>query len=253
MKIIIIVSIFLFFLPFAGCQKDTVAPEITVTEDDAADVIGIALASNSRGMISQFGIGSEIIDSGKFPAFHKAAIVPIETTVTRQGSFGGYSYQYTARYRYEFSLLNDSLNFQYWLKGAYSTPRISADDSAWSDMKITRLGNDSCRINGTYNRIGSHALKIRDQKQFHISVTAVLSNIIYNQTEQRAVYGSMTLMVSGESSTGTAFAYSGVLSVYGNLPASLILEDRLYEVDLSTGIATFIPDDDDGDDDDDGL
>ncbi len=247
MKKIIIFSLCLLFFPFVGCQKDTVAPEITITEDDAADILGSALASSAKGLVWQMGIGSELADSGEIPSLQKISAAPIETTVTKQGSFGGYSYQYTARYRYEFSLLRDSLSFQYWLKGTYSTPRISADDSAWADLRITEfLGRDSCMINGTYNRLGIHTLKIREQKQFTSQITATLANIVFDKVTRRAMYGTITLNVSGESSTGNAFSYSGVLAIYGNVPASLILDDVMYEVDLITGNATWIEDDDPG-------
>jgi hypothetical protein len=237
-----------FIIFFVGCQKDTVAPEITITETDAADVLGSALASSSKGLIWQLGIGAEVADSGEIPLLGKISAAPIETTVTKQGSFGGYSYLYTARYRYEFSLLNDSLSFQYWLRGSYSTPRISADDSVWAGLMITQfLGRDSCMINGTYNRSGTHTLKIREQKQFTSQITATLTNVVFDKVTKRALYGNITVTVSGESSTGNTFSYSGVLSIYGNEQVFLILNDMVYELDLVTGNATWIPDDDDDD------
>ena len=247
MKKIIIFSLCLLFFPFVGCQKDTVVPEITITEDDVADVLGSTLAYSSKGLVWQMGVGSELADSGEISSLQKTSAAPIETTVTKQGSFGGYSFQYTARYRYEFSLLKDSLSFQYWLKGTYSTPRASADDSAWADLRITKfLGSDSCMINGTYNRLGTHTLKIREQKQFTSRVTATLTNVVFDKVTKKAMYGTIALNVSGESSTGNTFSYSGVLAIYGNVPASLILNDVTYEVDLNTGNATWVEDDDGG-------
>jgi hypothetical protein len=234
---------------FISCQKDTVAPEVNITEDDAADVLGSVIASSSKGLITQLAVGVDIADSGEIPGLQKIIAPPIDTTITKQGSFGGYSYQYIARYRYEFSLLSDSLRFQYWLKGAYSTPRVSADDSSWAELRLTQfLGKDSCMINGTYSRLGSHSLKVRDKKQFNSQITATLNNIVFDKKTKQALYGTISFTISGESSTGKAFSYSGILSIYGNIPASLILNDLTYEIDLNTGYATFIPDDD-GDDD----
>jgi hypothetical protein len=101
-------------------------------------------------------------------------------------------------------------------------------------------------INGTYNRLGTHTLRIREQKQFTSRVTATLTNVVFDKVTKRAVYGTITLNVSGESSTGNTFSYSGVLAIYGNVPASLILNDVTYEVDLNTGNATWVEDDDGG-------
>jgi hypothetical protein len=102
-------------------------------------------------------------------------------------------------------------------------------------------------INGTYNRSGTLTLKIREQKQFTSQITATLTNVVFDKITKRALYGNITVTVSGESSTGNTFSYSGVLSIYGNEQVFLILNDMVYELDLVTGNATWIPDDDDDD------
>lgn len=239
---------FSLFLIFSGCQKDTVTPPITITEEDVADVIGSSFANSSRGLIWQLGLGTEIADSDKIPSLMKNSIyIPIETTITRQGTLGGYTYQYTVRYRYEFSLLKDSMDLKYWIKSSYSTPRISSNDTGWADLKFTRfLLHDSCTINGTFNREGIHTSRVREMKQFTNKLAATLINVIVDKRTKRVVHGTININAEGTSSDGTAYSYTGVLSIFNDSIATLILNDQTFEIDLITGNTTWIEDDDGG-------
>lgn len=241
-----------FFLIFSGCQKDTVTPPITITENDIADVIGSSFASSSKGLIWQIELGTEVVDSEKIPVFMKNNfIIPIETTITRQGSLGGYSYQYTVRYRYEFSSFKDTMDFLYWIKSSYTTPRMISNDTGWANLKFTKyLLSDSCTINGTFNREGVHSSKVREMKQFTNKMSATLINIIFDKRIKKVVHGTINIQVEGKSSDGTSYSFSGVLTIYNESIASLILNDQTFEIDLVTGNTTWI--EDNGDDDGDG-
>jgi len=239
---------FLLVLIFSGCQKDTVTPPIIITEDDVADAIGSSFATSSRGLVWQLGVGTEIADSDKVPSIMKnSMIIPIETTITRQGTLGGYTYQYTVRYRYEFSILKDSMDFMYWIKSNYTTPRISSSDTGWANFKLTKFVlRDSCTINGTFNKEGIHTSKVRGMKQFTNRLTATLIDVIVDKRTKRVVHGTINIIAEGESSDGTAYSYTGVLSIFSDSIATLILNDQTYEIDLITGNTTWIEDDDGG-------
>jgi len=224
---------------FIGCQKSEESPldpGVTISEDDAADMIGNAVAGGlaTGGLSQQFSEAAIVAGGGSLPK------TLFDTVIVRQRSVGVYSYLYTFRYGYNFFRAGDSLAFLYTMRGIYDTPRMSSDDSASAALHLSHIlpPDTVYQVDGTYLRLGTQSSKLRGKNQFSSRLSMTFSDFRISKANRKILSGQMSVVFSARNSTGTSFEYLGTLTIIGDQLASLILNDVTYDVDLATGQVT---------------
>jgi hypothetical protein len=220
-----------------SCKKDSSGSttSATVGVDDAADAVTQAVTPESAGMVSQTEAAVVVLNnSGSSP------VAPSSTVLTACGMttdtvFAGsnasgaaitYSYSYSSSR--VLSCNNDipqQFAYEFAGKWSYDAPRISSDDSASAQLTITGLQTDVSQytFNGAYVRNGSETSKIGNKLSFSSSITLNVTSLVIDKSTDEILSGSADVTISGATSGGESFSYSGTLTFLGNKQATLVL------------------------------
>jgi hypothetical protein len=219
--------IFALFITTAivSCKKDsTASSSTTVTTDDAADAVTEAVTPESAGVVAQTQTATVVISTGSFECG-----VESDTSFSGQNTAGA-----AITYSYLFSLnrlltcntgIPQQFAFAYSGKTSYDAPRISSDDSAQAQFTVTGLQPSASQyvFNQTYTRKGSETSKVGNQLGFTSTITIQTSNLTVDKSTQQILSGSATVSISGATTSGKAFSYTGTLTFNGNKQATLVL------------------------------
>lgn len=223
-----IVFVFFFALALVACDDDQAAVEI-VTEEEAAEAIENALSTETEGMTAQASTSARMADD------YTDCGVTFDSTITATDAIGALTYNYTFNWNGELSCsgaVPSQLSLDYTMTGTYDGPRMSSSDNATATITLTGLAPTKTQytINGTYSRNGTQSSKIRDQRSFSSTITVAATDWLVNKDSQELEGGSATVVISGESSEGTAFSYTGTLTLLGNKSATLVINGNEYPI-----------------------
>lgn len=226
-----------------SCKKndDAVDPSSTanVTEDDAADAFANALTGGQStcGFTTQIEEAATVAAGTIIPKVGGAASTLFDTTITRQKS-GAYSYNYVFHYSYGLAAAN-RFTFTYAMKGVYETPRMSSSDSAAASLEVSNLlAGQAYTIAALYNRYGSQTSKVRNKVSFRSTITVSVTNLLVDKTTKRITGGNATVSMSGQTSSGRAYAFVGTVAFLGAQQATLVINGRTFILDLILGTVT---------------
>ncbi len=231
----------------AGCKTDqTPLPQVNVTEDNVADLIGASFAdgNSSNGFTAQIGEAASVAGGGSLgiqPATEIEDALSHDTIIVRHDTVGNYSYNFTFYYSYTFYNGGDSLDFNYSMKGSYATPfLVSNNDTAVAIIHVSDIlpPDTEYTINATYSRVANIASRVRTHNSFSGSLYITLTNVKVNKSNREIESGVATIEASGRNSNNEFFLFDATLTFTGPDTASLVVNGISYSVNLHTGIAT---------------
>jgi len=229
------------FLVIPGCDSNTSPIDVTgtVSEEDAAAVIGAALAGSQStgGLTAQL---QEIVllanAGGPLSKISAAARPQADTTIVLQKSDGLYTYSYTLHLSYAFASAN-LLQVQFSMRGVYDTPRMGSDDSSAAAIDVTNiLGGDVLTFNGTYDRYGTQQIKNQNQDAFQSTINARLANVNVGKATGIPVSGTITFNVTIAHSGGASITFISVVTFNGDETATISVNAKSFTVNLITGV-----------------
>jgi hypothetical protein len=108
-------------------------------------------------------------------------------------------------------------------RSTYDAPRISSNDSSKGSFVMTGLSltDANYTLNTNYVRNGSQQSKIGKKNSFTSNITITSGNVKVDKVTREIVSGTATASISGASSSGKAFSFSGTLIFNGNKTATL--------------------------------
>jgi hypothetical protein len=207
----------------ASCKKDS-SNDGTVTVDDAADVITQAVAPESAGLVAQTSTATVIVTTGNYNCG-----IEKDTMVSGQNATGA-----AVTYNYSFSssrLLScnngipQSFAWNFTGKTSYDAPHISSADNTDAQFTITGLQPSATRyvFNQSYVRNGSETSKVRNKNSFTSNITIKTTDLAVDKNSGLIVSGTASVSLSGSTTNGKSFNYSGTLTFLGNKQATLDL------------------------------
>jgi hypothetical protein len=225
----------------AGCKDNNVTVEGGIPDADAAALVAGAIGSGS----STAGITSQLEDVASLSATGRLSKVTasaspngvILDTIIHRAKTGVYSYDYTAHLVFDL-VTSNSLNFTFGMRGVYDTPNLGSDDTSHAAFTISDLTSPALRFNGTYTRQGSETFKNRDLKQFTSQIVAQLADVTVEKATRRVSGGSMNVTLSGQFTGGSRFDAVAGVTFKGNQQATIVINGKTFNVDLSTAIVT---------------
>lgn len=219
---------------FQSCRREG----DSLTNEEAADVIENMLVSNSGGLAAQTEDVIMALDDAENKNQEATACdVLYDTTVTRIGSYGSVSFDYTFNWNYILTCSNlnvpQSFDFNYTSDGVYDTQRMSSDDNGSVDFTVTGIQPSAQNyvFNGMYLRNGTQQSKVRNQNSFSSTIQLTLNDVTVDKSTYAIIGGSASVSISGEVDGGESFAFEGTI-VFGNGTGTITLEGETYSVDL---------------------
>lgn len=211
-----------------SCKKDSAssAAATTVTVDVAADAVTEAITPESAGMVMQTETAVVIVNDNDLSCGVESDTSFSGTNV--QGAAVTYSYALSSnRLLTCNNSVPSSFQFNFLGKSAYDTPRISSNDSSNAQFTVTGLepGASQFLLNEKYVRNGSEASNVGNKASFSSTIIIQSSNIVVDKSTQQIVSGSASVNISGATSDGKSFSYSGTITFLGNKQATLVLGD----------------------------
>lgn len=211
-------------MSITGCKKEVV-PSMSadmVTEADAADAVTSAVTPATAGMVSQTEIAASIVNNDNL-----ACGTESDSKITgANGAGASVTYNYSLSWSSLMSCKNSipsDYAFHFTGKFNYDAQRISSADSSVGSLTISGLqpGAKAYTFSSTYLREGSEISKVRDMHSFSSTISITSSNIIVDKATEKITSGSAGVLISGASSSGKSFSYSGTITFLGNETATL--------------------------------
>jgi len=217
----------------AGCNgDDSVSSGNGLTESDAASIVASSFGtgSSTNGLTGQIESGASLATGGSFGKADAFALALRETTITRQKTSGVYTYNYTFHFTY--GLVGESFDVLYDMKGTYSTPRMSSDDSANAVLHFTNLLANPITLNGTYVRLGSQTFRVGDADQLTTTLQAVLTGVTIDRNTRRVTGGTVALSITAARDDNSTITLTGTLTFLGNGLATLVINGKTFNLNL---------------------
>lgn len=220
-----------FALAFTSCKKDD-NPAETITEEEAVEVIGYAVSSESAGMTEQIET-SVAIASEQTSGKNEYCGMSFDTTFAKTNPAGTViTYEYSFAWNWVINCNNmqvpEEFVFSYELNGWYDAPRMYAEDTGTHSFELSglELSADEWIYNGTYDREGYNESKIGQQRSFTSELYIEAVNVSLSKETGKITGGTANVMFYAETSGGKTFTYDGTITFTGGDTATLKLENE---------------------------
>jgi hypothetical protein len=236
-KRIFIVLPFIVAAVLYGCKKEDVNP---VTEDDAADAIAMALESGSSGYAQEVSDAAAYSNTQGYGKKEEATLqcgTPFDTTIVRN-----HTGSITATYSHSFSYLlhcnaldvPQSISFTGTYSGNYDGTRMFSTNTGTRTFTLTglELSNAVYTFNGATSRTGTSISKVRSKNTFTSNIALTATDVLVDKSTKRIQGGTGTANITCTSSSGKAYAFSGIITFNTNNTATLIINGNTYTIDL---------------------
>ena len=213
-----------FFAILASCSKNDDKPN-AATEEEAMEMAVQAVDPQSGGLVLQTN-ASLTLSLTNMNSLNCG--IKKDTTITKSGGTGDRTYSYSLSWS---RLLSCSgtvpSKYEHSFNGSstYTTPRISSDDKSSGNFMVTGLepANTEITVNQSYERSGTQQSKIKDMKSFTSKVSIQTTNVKINKITRQVLSGSGVINISGTSSAGGTFNYSGTIVFNGLNKATITI------------------------------
>jgi len=209
-------------MSLSSCKKDnTSTANSIVTEADAAELTTDAIVPANAGLVLQVNSSVTVYKN-----------VSLGCGVQKDSSISGSSisgvvpaYSYSLNWNY---LLNCSTSqFTAGLSGSssYDGLRMSSTDNSAGSLVLSGLqpSTTAYTLNTSYTRNGSQTSKIGNTNTFASKLTITSSNIAIDKTSLQILSGTASVAITGTSTSGNSFSFSGTVTFLGGNKATLVL------------------------------
>jgi hypothetical protein len=221
--------------------------DLSISEEEAIEVIEGALSANSQGISSETAamaeLGAEASNfTGQAHAKSRSQQNILECGVPRDTTFNTSKNTANLTANYELSVnfllhctqvgLPQSIDYQKTSKGSHETKRFSSQDASESNWTLNNIVTGADYIaNGKYSRTGTQSSKVHNKKQFSYKITVEAENLKVDKGEQTITSGKGSLALEGTDASGKNYSFKGEIVFTGNQTATVILNGETYTID----------------------
>jgi hypothetical protein len=128
-----------------------------------------------------------------------------------------------------------SINFSASSDGSYNTQIISSQDRTESSISMFGLQptSDNLTLSGYFRRIGTQELSVLLTRQVNSTVEIMFTDIIVNKETHLIDSGNATIILTGTTTEGQTFSFTGSLIFNGQRTATLTINGDTYTIDLN--------------------
>ena len=211
-----------FTIALTACDKNDDNNNLqAVSEDEAADAVTEAVVPTAGGMVAQ--INDAVVITSNSTA---ACGATFDSSISGSNAAGSViTYSYNLNWNWVYKCSNSAFEFAHNGNFKYDAPRISSDDKSEGSFVVSGVDESSANyiLNSNYKRNGTQQSKILNKNSFSSNITITSTDITVSKASREIVSGTASVTVSGASTGGVAFNYSGTLTFLGNKTATLEL------------------------------
>ena len=230
MKTIIInFSIVLASMFFFSCRGGEVLE--TISESEAAEVIGNAISAETEGLTEQVEDAADIA-----AAYLDSCGTVYDSLINKTQGQGIRTYDYTLSWSWQMTCnslsIPQTLSMSYTSDGLYDTPRMSSQDQSNGNFTVSGLEILAAEyvFNGAVSRSGSQVSKLGNQNSFTSQVQMNMQNVAYHKNDLEVSSGTADVTISGTDSNGNSFSFSGDIVFNGGKTATLTINGTAYPI-----------------------
>lgn len=235
----------MMMLGITACKK-LGTTSLSISNEDAAAIIGSSLAANSNGLVS---ISSDIALSSQSVITNNIGCgVTKVDSISRQSAPNaetvfGFKAKFSNKLTCNANNQPDNVTNMLTYSGYINSPRIFITNTGSTNFTIAGLTPAATvyAINGTYNSFGSFKVKADTTKSGTAVINITIKNLLISKTATTATIpvtgGTATLAITGNSPKKGAFTFNGSLTINSITSATLNLNGTLYTINLITGVA----------------
>ncbi|MDW7690215.1 hypothetical protein R9C00_24375 [Flammeovirgaceae bacterium SG7u.111] len=207
-----------------SCSEDSLDDTMIISEEEAAEVVIQSVEAESGGVVVQIEDAStmtvENIDN---------CGISMDTVISASSSTGAtIVYEYTLSWDYALTCNNftpQQFSFNYTGQASYDAPRIASADTRTGALTVEGLSFSSSKLlfNLEFVNQGSQTSKIGNKSSFTSTTTLKSADLAVDKLTYEILSGTVEVTISGATSTGTTFSYSGTLTFLGNRQGMLVM------------------------------
>lgn len=220
------ISLFLA-MSVTSCKKESSSSTDAVSEEEAAEAIAQSVSTESSGM-SQQSADAVIVANAEL-VFLPCGI-EIDSTVTGASVPGAaITYAYNLSWSWVLSCsglgIPEKINFDITGSSSYDAPRMSSNDNSTASFELTSLTPATAEYDMTanYQRNGTQQSKVFNKNSFTSTTIITSSNLKVDKITQIITSGTAAVSISGASSSGRTFSYTGTITFLGNKKGTLTM------------------------------
>lgn len=236
-RILFLSLIFIIPLLISSCKKDPVE-EITITDEDAADLIASSVGTKSYGVTSSTSDATE--KSTQATATSEPCLYSLDSNFTKTNPAGSITtFSYTMNYKaqmYCTSNLPSEMVFQLTSQGNLDMPRVSSSSTATGTLTLTNIlpSSDVVTASGSYNKSGSATSKVRAKNSFSYQLKLDLSNLQVSKSTYAVESGTANVTLTATTSQNKSFNFTGTLTYVDANTATLVISGKTYTINITT-------------------
>lgn len=212
-------------ISFLGACKKENEEAPAVTEEEAVALISEAITDAGSGLVVTINTVVDIATT-----YNTYCGVSKDSTVSR--SLTGSVSSWNASLHWTWMLACDGTlpsAFDFSMEGTsdFDAPRIQSDDDVTATLEVTGMApaDGSYSVSADLERSGSQTSKVGNRNSFSASLRYTSGAITVSKANGQITGGTVTVMLSGESTRGRSFSYGGTLVFQGNDKATLTLDN----------------------------
>lgn len=218
-----------------SCKKESSTSTDPVSEEEAAEAISQSVSTESSGM-SQQSFAAVTVANAEL-VFLPCG-VEIDSTVTGASLPGAaITYAYNLSWSWVLSCsglgVPQKINFDISGNSSYDAPRMSSNDNSTASFELTSLtpGTTEYDMTASYQRNGTQQSKVFNKNSFTSTIIITSTNLKVDKITQLVTSGTAAASISGASSSGKSFSYSGTITFLGNKKGTLTMANgNTYQI-----------------------
>lgn len=231
MKILRIASIVLLAaIAFTGCKKEEETSAITTTTEEAASIMATSLCTANAGTITQVEDAVALAE----PTLYKSSLYDSTFTISSLPD-AIITYQYQMNYSFGFLNAN-TYQLVYSASGNCDSPAQVSTITSSGTIGVTGfVSGTSFVCNGDATSEGTFAMKIGNANSLTATVTTKITDFTASKETGQLLSGTAVMTVSGKTSNGATFGFTGTLVYEGNYTGTLTINNDKFYISLKTG------------------
>lgn len=253
MKTIFKVLPFVVMITFMSCEKEKDSGVNAITEDEAADMVAMALAENSAGATSVVETTTTTTDKvvNEEPLTSESGLTLKSTSVCGFSHDTTYSFQnksgmaitfdYSFSYSYNLTCnqfnMPESMSASYTYSGLFDAPRLESNNTGSGALTISglELSVTTYTVEGSFMQDGSFQSKVRNQNSSNSNIEINFIDLVINKGTYKIEGGTASAVLEGTVPQEGSFKYSCSITFNGDDTAIVVINDSTYLIDLENG------------------
>jgi len=232
--------VFLAVGVLTACNKEEAVVEQSISEEEAVEMVELALSSESAGLTEDVEMAASISDEQLEKASPNCGIQFDTSFTVTNNPQALRTYEYTTSLGYELiceGIFPSALDLNATSTGTYSSNRrdLSYEVNYNSTIDNLRANEPNFSYSGTTTRDGEqllHATNFKEERTTNSVMTLETTELLVDKETYEIVSGVTTFSLTGTVRNGNAYSYQGSITYLGNGAATIEINGNTYDIQI---------------------